>query len=245
MKQKPVFSIITITYNAEKHIRRTIESIIRQSYSGIEYIIVDGKSTDHTIDIINSYRNFISCFVCEPDEGLYDAMNKGLLNATGDYIWFLNAGDSLYSTDTVEKLSHALPSSFPDILYGDTAIINEAGTFLYLRHLRPPEKLSWKSFRMGMTVCHQSFIVKREIAPLFDLTYKFSSDFDWCIRCMKETDSIFNTGQILSNYMKGGLTSSHHKESLKERYAIMQKYYGRITTFIMHIRFLFRYLKNK
>lgn len=237
----PSFSIITITYNAEKFIERTIRSIIEQTYPFVEHIIIDGKSSDNTLQLIDKYVDKIACIVSEPDAGLYDAMNKGLQRATGDYVWFINAGDSLYKRDTVEQLVKSLNDRLPDIIYGDTAIVDENGNFLHLRRLRPPKKLSWKSFRMGMTVCHQSFIVKRSGASEYDLAYQFSSDFDWCIRCMKRAKVIYNSGIILSNYMEGGLTLKHHKASLKERYQIMSGYYGKITTFFMHGWFAVRF----
>ena len=182
----PVFSIITITYNASRWLEQTILNILSQSYSNIEYIIIDGGSTDGTVDIIERYASGISYWVSEPDKGIYDAMNKGLQKATGDYVWFINAGDSLYTSDTVQRVASLIQKKkvLPDIIYGETSIIDENGNSLGRRRLKAPDKLSWKSFRMGMLVCHQSFITKRTIVPLYDLTYRYSADFDWCIRCM-------------------------------------------------------------
>ena len=242
----PFFSIITITYNAETFIERTIQSIVGQTYPRIEYIVIDGKSTDNTLQLINKYAERIAHVVSEPDSGLYDAMNKGLQRATGDYVWFINAGDSLPTADVVANLVMSFSENrLPDIIYGDTAIVDATNNFLYLRRLRPPKELSWKSFRMGMTVCHQSFIVKRSIAPEYDLTYRFSSDFDWCIRCMKQANVIYNSGMVLSNYLEDGLTSKHHKTSLKERYKIMSVYFGKIPTFFMHGWFALRFYFSK
>ena len=116
----------------------------------------------------------------------------------------------------------------PDIIYGETSIIDENGNSLGRRRLKAPDKLSWKSFRMGMLVCHQSFITKRTIVPLYDLTYRYSADFDWCIRCMKQANKIYNTRMTLSNFLEGGVSTTQHKASLKERYEIMCKYYGTV-----------------
>ena len=243
----PVVSIITITYNASRWLEQTILSILSQSYSNIEYIIIDGGSTDGTVDIVKQYASGISYWVSEPDKGIYDAMNKGLQKATGDYVWFINAGDSLYTSDTVQRVVSLVQKKkvLPDIIYGETSIIDEDGNSQGRRRLKAPDKLSWKSFRMGMLVCHQSFITKRTIAPLYDLTYRYSSDFDWCIRCMKQAKSIYNTRMILSNFLEGGVSTTQRKASLKERYDVMCKYYGTVSTSLLHVWFAMRFYTAK
>ena len=243
---QPTFSIITVTFNAELCIRKTIESVIAQTYPDIEYIIIDGNSPDKTVEIIEEHKDRISFFVSEPDNGLYDAMNKGLRKATGDYVWFLNAGDCIKTPDTVKRIALLSEQySIPDIIYGETDLTDAHGNVFAERRLRSPEDLSWKSFRMGMLVSHQAFIAKRSISPEFDLKYRFSSDFDWCIRCMKQAKIILNSNRILSNYMEGGLTLKYHKTSLKERYKIMSGYYGKIPTFFMHGWFAIRFYFTK
>jgi glycosyltransferase involved in cell wall biosynthesis len=247
MNKPPLFSIITVTYNAEKTLERTILSIVNQTYLYIEYIVVDGNSSDHTQDIIKQYESAISHRVSEPDAGLYDAMNKGLQRATGDYVWFLNAGDVIPTSATVEQISASL-SALPrpaSIVYGETDIVNSAGNFIAHRRLKAPATLTWKSFRMGMLVSHQSFIVQREMAPLFDLRYRFSADFDWCIRCLKAASYAHNSHLILSNYLHEGLTTAHRKASLKERFYIMVRYYGWLPTVLRHLWFFVRFYTSK
>lgn len=249
--RNPVFSIITVTYNASRFLESTILSVLSQTYPEIEFLIIDGASTDGTQDIIQKYESRISYWSSEPDRGLYDAMNKGLAKATGDYVWFINSGDKFYSHrtifDVVIELDRAFNigkkgnAVFPDIIYGETGIIDSKGEWLGMRRLKAPEKLDWESFKMGMLVCHQSFIVKRKIAETYDLSFRFSSDFDWCIRCMKKADSIFNTHLILSEFREEGMTSENRKASLKERYRIMTKYYGKIPTQIRHLWFALRF----
>ena len=241
--KRPVFSIITITYNAEKWLERTITSVLSQSYPDIEYIIIDGASKDGTVDIIKQYASGIAYWVSEPDEGLYHAMNKGLQHATGDYVWFLNAGDTFYAANTVQRVSASLLKSRKsvDIIYGETAIVNADGRFLSMRRLKAPEHLNWKKFRMGMMVCHQSFVVKREIAPAYDTSYRLVSDYDWCIRCMRKAVRIRNSHLTLVNFLEAGMSSTQRKESLKERYDIMCKYYGTIPTLLRHGWFALRY----
>ena len=240
--KKVKFSIVTITYNAEVVLERTLKSVVCQSYSGIEYIVIDGQSEDGTVSLIKKYEGCISDWVSEPDRGLYDAMNKGLQRATGDYVWFLNAGDSLQTDDVVEKVARiAEKENFPDILYGETDLVDMDNKFIARRRLKAPEHLNWKSFRMGMLVCHQSFIMKREKAPLYDLSYRFSADFDWCIRCMRIAGDIVNTRLRLTNYLYEGLTTRNRKVSLKERYHIMVKNYGRLPVMFLHLWFAVRF----
>jgi len=246
------FSIITVTYNAAQWLERTIQSILSQTYPDIEYIIVDGGSTDGTIDIIENHFQFSIFnfqFISEPDKGLYDAMNKGLKLATGDYVWFINAGDRIHSTNTVQEIiTHLSPFTFhllPDVIYGETEISDAQGNSLGMRRLKAPEKLTWKSFKMGMLVSHQSFIVKREIAEPYDLQYRYAADIDWCIRCLKKANTILNTHQILSWFLEAGLSATNRKASLKERYEIMCKYYGKIPTQIRHLWFAVRFYTAK
>ena len=235
MSIPPIISIITVVYNGEKHIGKTIESVLHQSYSPIEYIIVDGKSTDGTLQVISSFQAPIRV-ISEPDQGLYDAMNKGLKAATGDYVWFLNSGDELYGSDTVEKMVEGISGS-PDFIYGGTMIIDEAQNEVGDRRLKPPQQLSWKSFRQGMVVCHQSMVVKRELAPSYNLEYRLSADIDWAIRAAKNAGSIHNSGLILSRFLEGGLTDHNIQAGLKERFRIMTRYYGWINTILRHFLF--------
>lgn len=247
MTHPPTFSIITVTYNASRWLERTILSVLSQSYASIEYLVIDGGSTDGTVDLIKQYEAGIAYWVSEPDRGLYDAMNKGLQRATGDYVWFINAGDTIYTADTVQKIVASLKKnvSLPDVLYGETAIVDAEGRSLGMRRLKAPRRLTWKSFRMGMLVCHQSFIAKREIAPLYDTGYRLVADYDWCIRCLKKARTIHPTRLILSNFLEEGLSSVQRKDSLKERYAVMCRYYGRLSTALLHGWFAIRFYTSK
>lgn len=242
---QPRFSIVTITYNAEKTLEPTIRSILEQDYPGIEYIIIDGASKDGTAAIIDRYRDRIATVVSEPDRGLYDAMNKGLKRATGDYVWFVNAGDALHSPFTVRRIVEGLKDTLPDIIYGETALVDSDRTFIGMRRLKAPEKLTWKSFRNGMLVCHQSFIARRSLTQPYDERYRYSADFDWCVRCMKQAATLHNTHLILSDYLSEGLTTANRKASLKERFAIMRRYYGLPVVTAMHGWFLLRTVVSK
>jgi len=241
-----LFSIITVTYNASKWLERTIQSVISQSYPRIEYIVIDGNSTDGTLNLLEKYKPAIARQVSEPDKGLYDAMNKGLNLASGDYVWFINAGDTLYSENTVQKIANLIEGkNLPDIVYGETIVVDAQEIPLGMRRLKAPKNLTWKSFRMGMMVCHQSFLVKREIALPYDLQYRFAADYDWCIRNMRKSKTIFNTRLILSRFLEAGLSAANRKASLKERYRIMCDNYGKFSTQILHIWFAIRFYASK
>jgi glycosyltransferase involved in cell wall biosynthesis len=236
-------SVITITWNAAATLERTLRSVREQSWPHIEHLIIDGGSDDGTLELIGRFAHEQLRWVSEPDRGLYDAMNKGAAMAKGDYLCFLNAGDTFFAADTVEKMMLTFEdASAPDILYGETAIVDDAGTFLHMRRLKAPEKLNWKSFRQGMVVCHQAFIVKRELFEPYNLAYRFSSDFDWSIRMMKKATSIHNTRLTLINYLNEGMTTRNRKASLKERYRIMARHYGQLSSFLHHLWFVVRAL---
>ncbi len=254
------FSIVTITYNAEKVLQRTLDSVLRQTYEGVEHLIVDGASKDQTLPMAERYKeqNDTSdnghkvIILSEPDHGIYDAMNKGLTQASGDYIVFLNAGDSLPDASTLEEIVHHCrlnefpENELPGVLYGNTNIVDNEGRFLHPRRLQPPVKLTWKSFRHGMLVCHQAFYARTDIAKntQYDTRYRFSADVDWCIRIMRESDRmglpLCNTEMVVANYTEEGATTKNHRTSLFERFDVMRRHYGLFTTIAMHIWFVIR-----
>ena len=242
----PKFSVITVCYNAEATIEDTIQSVISQTYHHVEYIIVDGASKDRTMSIVNRYREHIAIIVSERDKGLYDAMNKGIGLATGDYLCFLNAGDSFHEDDTLQQMVHSIHTpQLPDVLYGETELVDHEGHFLRMRRLSAPEVLTWKSFRQGMLVCHQAFFPRRDLVMPYDLRYRFSADFDWCIKIMKKSKVLHNTHLTLIDYLAEGMTTRNHKASLKERFRIMTRHYGWTSTLAFHLWFVLRLLLKK
>ena len=246
-------TIATVTYNAAEVLERTLHSVESQTYPCIEHLVIDGNSTDNTLAILHRYQERNTQnehpheigILSENDNGLYDAMNKALQMATGNYILFLNAGDKLHSNNTIEKVALAAGHDAA-VVYGDTDIVDNAGRFLFKRRLVPPERLSWKSFRWGMLVCHQAFFARMDIAKdqPYDLSYRFSADFDWCIRVMKQAAlqglPLVNVHAVVADYLVGGLTVKNHRKSLCERFRIMSRYYGLVTTVVLHLVFVFR-----
>lgn len=235
----PVISIITVCYNAEREIEATLKSIKEQSFKNYEYIIVDGASKDNTLKVISQSGVEPTHLVSERDKGIYDAMNKGLALAQGEYLMFLNAGDSLYSTNTLQKIADAAKGS-PDVIYGDTAIVDAERNYLRPRKLRPPKTLTRNSFKNGMLVCHQAFLPKRELAMPYDMAYRFSADFDWCVKILSASKKCTQIDGFIVNYLEEGATTRNHIKSLKERFRIMCKHYGFFITLFKHICFLFR-----
>ena len=244
---KPKFSIITVTYNAASVIEPTLASVAAQSYRNFEYLLIDGGSTDDTVAKAKASGIEFAHIVSERDNGLYDAMNKGIKLAEGDYLCFLNAGDAFHSSDTLERIVATIPEgdSLPDVLYGETAEVDENRCFVRMRRLSVPEKLHWKSFKQGMLVCHQAFYARRELAPLYDLKYRLSADVDWCIKIMKRSENMVNVGFTVVDYLQNGLSLQNHRASLIERFNIMCRHYGVFSTVMHHIWFVLRAVIKK
>ena len=247
------FTVATVTYNAATQLARTIESVEQQTYARVEHLIVDGNSQDGTMELVHHYqgrnsnatvRHEVAC-LSEPDRGLYDAMNKAIEMATGDYILFLNAGDRFHADDTLAHIAAQVGTSSPRpaVIYGDTDIVDAHGRFLRHRRLSPPrDGLTWRSFRRGMLVCHQAFFARTDLARLYpyDLNYRYSADFDWCIRIMKQSTNLHNTHLVLIDYLNEGMTTRNHKASLHERFRIMCRHYGFLSTVFRHAWFVVR-----
>jgi len=249
-------TVITVTFNSAATIADCMQSVLDQTHPDIEYIVVDGQSNDNTIDIIHEFEPKFTNrlrWVSEKDNGIYDAMNKGIMKATGDYLVFLNAGDVFPSPDTLEHIAGCVGEgeTLPGVLYGDTDIVDNNGHFLRHRRLSAPKKLTWRSFRSGMLVCHQAFYARTDIAKqnLYDLHFKLSADVDWCIRVMKMAAQqhlpLRNVNAVIVNYLAGGLSIKNHRASLKERFLVMCQHYGFCTTAIFHVWFLIRSIIRK
>lgn len=261
------FTIVTITYNAAAVFGRTADSVMRQTYPDVEHIIVDGASTDGTADMAREYKSRSDAasnghyihIVSEPDKGLYDAMNKGRRLATGDYICFLNAGDFFPETTTLDMIATKARleelkdtgRQLPAVIYGDTDLVDNDGRFIGHRHLSAPDRLDWRSFRHGMSICHQAFYTRTDIAQMtpYNLRYRHSADVDWCIRVMKEAEAagleLVNVHAVVAYYQREGQSTKYHRASLWERFDVMRRHYGLPVTVAMHVGFVFRALRRR
>lgn len=243
----PKLSVITIVYNNVKDIERTMLSVLNQTYKNIEYIVIDGASTDGTLNIIKNYKNRLAKLISEKDKGIYDAMNKGLALATGDYVLFMNSGDEIYEIHTVAKVFATAPNA--DIYYGETEMYDENWNSLGRRRHEAPETFNWRSFKYGMSISHQAIYIKRSLAEPYDLKYKYSADIDWIIKIAKKASNIVNTHLYVARYLVGGMSKQKHRESLKERFKIFSHYYGFVANVINHVviafNLAFYFLKHR
>lgn len=242
----PLFSIITVTYNAASTIPATLASVKEQTCLLYEYIVIDGASTDNTVEIARNSGIEPMTLISEPDKGIYDAMNKGLGVAKGDYVIFLNAGDAFHSPGILQLIADSvMDNDYPGIAYGQTQIVDFDRKRIGDRHLTAPSVLTLDSFKNGMVVCHQAFVVLRKLVDNFDTRYKFSADYEWCIRCLQRSHRNLYIDRVIIDYLAEGVTTANHAASLWERFRIMCYYYGVIPTVVRHIGFLWRGLKRK
>ena len=246
-------SIVSVTYNAEKGLAKTMISVLDQSCHDYEYLIVDGNSTDGTMDIVRDFQDRVSKgefgiqteqyrWISEPDKGLYDAMNKAMVLAKGDFVWFINAGDKIYSSETLRQVVDAIDQNpDTDVVYGQTLIIGQDDEVLGERHRIAPANLTKKSLLDGLVVCHQSVIVRRSIAPQYDLGYKLTADYDWMCRVLDASRKNVYIDDYLSKFQTAGLSSQRRKQSLKERFVIMKRHFGLFPTLWSHLCILLKY----
>lgn len=184
MPAKPLVSIITVSLNSSNTIARTIRSVLDQTYDSIEYIVVDGKSTDGTPEILNSFGSEISCVISEPDNGMYDAINKGIRKATGAIVGILNSDDYFAADDTVETIVSYFSSTNTDAVYADVRIVDPENTSKTVRYYSSSHFAAWK-FRFGFMPAHPGFFVKKDIYELLGLyrtDFKIAADFELMLR---------------------------------------------------------------
>lgn len=239
----PTVSIITITYNAERFLERTIRSVVAQQATDYEYIIIDGASTDGTLAIIRKYENYSISWISEPDAGLYDAMNKGLHRARGEYVWFMNAGDELHDPKTLSRLLKRIDATSADVCYSDALFVRNDGGRVGLRsEITPhtlPHNLTWHDMALGMKVCHQAFVAKRSIAPDYP-TDNLSADLDYEIRCLKAARAVEFLPFVLCRYLVGGVSVQQHRRSLIDRFRVLVAHFGLLPTLFNHGKIAWR-----
>ena len=239
MSKQPFFSIITVCWNSGKTISRTIESILEQDFMDYEYIIVDGCSTDNTIEIIKSYEAAFKGMLkykSEPDKGIYDAFNKGIERATGKYIWLVNSDDFI-EPGVLGKL-HDLVK---DCKEGDEPIISaimnciscDGQTLYQVKSSHEKVAAAYRNNTMG-TIHPATIVPKRiyDLVGLYDINYKIIGDIDWFKRAYKAYMPIIFADFVVTNFMVGGVsTASSSAKSRKDRKYLLKKFYPNFFAF--------------
>ena len=232
-----LITVITICYNAEQFIERTLQSVVNQTFQDYEFLIQDGGSSDRTIALVEKYKTDKFSIYREKDNGIYDALNKALAHARGEYVCFLHAGDTFFSKDTLDKIFSS--SGLPDFIYGDTLILNEQSgkTRPWFKKKPALKDFSYRSFLNGMVVCHQSMVVKREKCQAYTVgKWKIANDLDWTIRTLKNCKSYKDTEFPITYFLEGGVSDQRRKQALKERFQILREHFGIIPTLLQHAK---------
>lgn len=208
-------SVVTVCYNVVGSIEETMLSVLNQTYDNVEYIVIDGGSTDGTVDIVRKYSDRLAYWVSEPDKGIYDAMNKGIAAATGDYINFMNAGDSFTDNDVIKQVVEQIPND-ADVVYGDV-IQMYRGKMLYLRPADLSKIYEYQPF------CHQSTLVKTRLMQKmrFDTSFRILGDYNFFYQCYLNGMHFYYIPVAISRYNSTeGLSTDSLKESLLEKFKV-------------------------
>lgn len=216
--KNPLISIVTVCFNAENLIESTIQSVLEQKFQDIEYIVVDGKSADNTINIIKKYEEKIDSFISEPDTGIYNAMNKGAKRANGEWIIFLNAGDVFVDKDVLQNLSSYLSDKNNDIVYGDILKKDKSGNLFLKKSTAPGNKHK-------MYFCHQAVFCRTSVCKEmpFDESYELSADFKFFKTAFKQGCNFKQTDIVVTIFDTGGASNKNRLKGIEENIEIIKK----------------------
>ena len=214
---KPLVSVITIVLNGQRYLEQTIKSVIDQTYDNVEYIIIDGRSTDGTINIIKKYEHIIDYWISEPDKGIYDAMNKAIQIANGEWVSFMNAGDQFFGNDVVREVFESPPDGV-DVIYGDTEIRYDGSGGI--KKAGKVEQL-WS----GMIFCHQSAFCRGCLLRTykFNTEYEISADFDFFYSLLTDGGSFLNRRITISTVKSGGLSDRNRLKNVIENWSRVRR----------------------
>jgi glycosyltransferase involved in cell wall biosynthesis len=215
----PLVTVVTVVRNGEASLEKTILSVINQTYTNIEYIIVDGASTDGTLEIIRKYEDKIDYWTSEPDGGIYDAMNKGIDFAAGEWINFMNSGDNFYNKNVIEETAGKHSDNNTGVLYGDTCFDNKV-----IR--KSPEKVNAFFFLREHLICHQSIFARTKyLKSHFNTKYRIAADRDWLFGVYKQRIQIKHIPLVICNYDCSGI-SSNAEVVLRDLMVLIKEQYG-------------------
>ena len=234
IEEKPLVSIITVVLNGEDYILETINSVLNQTYDNIEFIIIDGGSTDGTLDIIRKFEERIDLWVSEPDRGIYDAMNKGIAFATGSYLNFLNGDDHYTDLRVVERIVRIFDSSKADIVYGDTLMLNKKNGYGYIRKGRVK-----KYYFLFKGLPQQVFFYRKHLfsSEKFDEKYKIAADLDFFLKAMIVKNVAIRYVPWPIVVFNTGATSSNMKAVEEERNMIIRYYFSKLEIHLFKNKF--------
>jgi glycosyltransferase involved in cell wall biosynthesis len=216
---RPLVTIITVVFNGAEDLEKTILSVLNQSYDNVEYIVVDGGSTDGTLDIIRKYDHAIDYWISEKDAGIYDAMNTGIQLATGNWVNFMNSGDSFYESTTLNSIALQLESN-QQIVFGDVETFSKRHQF-NVRKISGP--VSIQNLVMKMPICHQSMFVTLQSFKhigLFDTNYKICADHDWLLKALLAGHQASYVNECIALCNLDGVSSTSIFQRKRERLAI-------------------------
>ena len=240
----PTISLITVTRNDARGLSATLDTIRDQTYPDIEYIVVDGGDDEETPALISTNRALVSHYIREPDNGIYDAMNKGLDLTTGEFVCFMNAGDGLYSQETLQQVADAINHKV-DVVFGEAMLVDKNYRDLGLRSQattqRLPHELTWRSMEYGMVVSHQAFYARTSITPHYVLG-NLCADIDWVIRILKASRKNTFVEKPLTKFVLGGISQQRFWSSMWGRYLVLSHHFGRIRTTLNHLPIVARSL---
>lgn len=231
----PKITVVTVVYNAADLLEPTLRSVTEQTYPNIEYVVIDGGSTDGTVELIRKYAEKINYWVSQPDRGIYDAMNKAVAVATGTYICFMNAGDWFASARTVEDAFAQVPPH-ADMVYGD----HEVRFSTFSRYHRAlPLSVLWRR----NAFVHQSLFARTELlrAQPFDLRYRMAADFHFIYTQYRQGRVFFYTGTCICSFAAGGASEQNILQSYRETWQIVRKEDRRIVVDLFHATFIARH----
>ena len=221
MSISPKVSIITVVYNGIAHLEQTIQSVLNQNHDNIEYIIIDGGSTDGTVELIKQYEDRIAYWISEPDAGIYDAMNKGIDKATGEIVGLINA-DDWYEEDTVSLVVDTFEKENADVVHGSMRIIKESGEgFIKFA------SVDISNLKKGMLLSHPTVFAKKELYDkygYFDTSYRIVADWEMMMRWFLKNVHFVSTEEVLANFRMGGVSSEHLKNSFKEKHRVRKEF---------------------
>ena len=217
MIDKPLISVITINYNDGHKIEDTIKSVVEQDYKLIEYIVVDGGSSDQSLDVIKKYSDKIKIIISEPDNGLYDAMNKGISKATGEWVIFINSGDCFYNLSALSMV-FSVNRNECNVIYGDSEI--RYNNFTTIKYALKDQRKLWK----GMIYCHQSMLTRRKLLndnSFEQHSFHISADYNFIYK-LAQKEHFCYCGLLISSIEAGGLSDTRRLKAIMESYKVIK-----------------------